>query len=213
MADPAFTELVQRIRKHFTQGTLTRDGPDAAPIGRTRYRFRTTGELRLASSAWAAVVNATPQARAGRDRRLKAKGGQLAPAPSSLVPKWFDKRHIPGAGRHRRCMRRSAVIARALSGAYRSTAFGLHAARIARQVEACAKEDIPPLAAAGLAGSTRRSWMRCCATGCELSDAWLAQHAGVDARLSPGLSDEEIRQPARGWNASPSGIRSARRQD
>ena len=28
------------------------------------------------------------------------------------------------------------------------TAFGLHAARIAAQVEACAKEDIPPLAAA-----------------------------------------------------------------
>jgi hypothetical protein len=47
-------------------------------------------------------------------------------------------------------LRRSLLIARELYLAHSGfeTAFGLHAACIGAQVEACAKEDIPPLAAA-----------------------------------------------------------------
>ena len=47
-------------------------------------------------------------------------------------------------------MRRSLLIARELYLAHSGfeTAFGLHAACIGAQIEACAREDIPPLAAA-----------------------------------------------------------------
>ena len=47
-------------------------------------------------------------------------------------------------------LRRSLLIARELYLAHSGfeTAFGLHAACIGAQIEACAREDIPPLAAA-----------------------------------------------------------------
>ena len=66
------------------------------------------------------------------------------------MPKWFDKRPHLSPEQTVAELRRSLVIARELylAGSGFETAFGLHARRIAAQVEACAKEDIPPLAAA-----------------------------------------------------------------
>ena len=67
-----------------------------------------------------------------------------------LVPKWFDKRPHLSPAQTVDELRRSLEIARELYLARTGfrTAFGLHAACIGAQVEACAKEDIPPLAAA-----------------------------------------------------------------
>ena len=67
---------------------------------------------------------------------------------------------------------------------------------IARQVEACAKEDIPPLAAAYGPAEIDKAILDALlrAAGANFFDGMAENIAGVDARLSPGLSDEEIRR-------------------
>jgi hypothetical protein len=95
------------------------------------------------------VINATPQAFVRVEIEVEGKGTSVGASAELLVAKWFDKRpHL-----RRKTVAELAALAddraRALSGAFGfKTAFGLHAACIAAQVEACAKEDIPPLAAA-----------------------------------------------------------------
>ena len=82
-----------------------------------------------------------------------------------LVPKWFDKRPQLSPEETVDELRRSLLIARELYLRVHGfeTAFALHAGCLAAQVEACAKEDIPPLAPPlGRRRSTRQSWMRCC---------------------------------------------------
>jgi len=86
-------------------------------------------------------------------------------------------------------------------GLYRSssgfeTAFGLHASRIAAQVEACAAQDIPPLAAifgpAEIDKATLDALLRATAKN---FFAGMAQNiAGVDARLSPDLGNDDVAQ-------------------
>ena len=95
-------------------------------------------------------------------------------------------------------MRRSLLIARELYLAHSGfeTAFGLHAACIGAQVEACAREDIPPLAAAyGPAEIDKAildALLRC--TGTNFFDGMAANIAGVDARLSRDLGDADVSQ-------------------
>ncbi len=81
---------------------------------------------------------------------VEGKGASVGASAEMLVPKWFDKRPHLSPEETVEELRRSLLIARELYLAHRGfdTAFGLHAACIAAQVEACAKEDIPPLAAA-----------------------------------------------------------------
>ena len=95
-------------------------------------------------------------------------------------------------------MRRSLLIARELYLAHSGfeTAFGLHAACIGAQIEACAREDIPPLAAAyGPAEIDKAildALLRC--TGANFFDGMAANIAGVDARLSRDLADADVSQ-------------------
>jgi len=74
------------------------------------------------------------------------------------------------------------------------TAFGLHATRLAAQVEACAKEDIPPLAAAyGPAEIDKAivdALLRC--VGVNFFDGMAANIADIDATLASDLRDEDI---------------------
>ena len=83
--------------------------------------------------------------------RLKARGSgdrrQRRIAGAKMVRQAAAS--VAGGNRRRSCGARS-LIARELYLAHAGfeTAFGLHAACIGAQVEACAKEDIPPLAAA-----------------------------------------------------------------
>src|SRR4029077_4442863 len=70
----------------------------------------------------------------------------------------------------------------------------LHAACIGAQVEACAREDIPPLAAAyGPAEIDKAildALLRC--VGMNFFDGMAGNIGGIDARLSRDLNDEEV---------------------
>jgi hypothetical protein len=115
-----------------------------------------------------------------------------------LVPKWFDKRPELSPEETVAELRRSLLIARELylgrSGF--ETAFGLHASCIAAQVEACAGEDIPPLAAAygpaEIDKAVLDALLRC--VGVNFFDGMAQNIAGIDARLSPDLRDDDIAQ-------------------
>ena len=146
----------------------------------------------------AVVINAAAQLFVRAEIEVEGKGTSVGASAELLVPKWFDKR--PGLSPEQTVveLRRSLAIARGLYLAGRGfeTAFGLHASRLAAQVEACAKEDIPPLAAAfGPAEIDKAildALLRC--TGANFFDGMADNIAGVDARLSPELRDDDIVQ-------------------
>jgi hypothetical protein len=144
----------------------------------------------------AVVINATPQAFVRVEIEVEGKGRATGASAEFLVPKWFDKRpHLsPEATVDE--LRRSLLIARDIYLAHSSfeTAFGLHATCIGAQIEACAREDIPPLAAAyGPAEIDKAildALLRC--AGVSFFDGMAENIAGVDARLSRDLGDEDI---------------------
>ncbi len=74
------------------------------------------------------------------------------------------------------------------------TAFGLHGRRIAAQVAACAREDIPPLAAAfgpaEIDKAVLDALLRC--LGVTFFDGMARNIAGIDASLTPDLRDDDI---------------------
>ena len=80
---------------------------------------------------------------------MKAKGGATGATAEFLVAKWFDKRPHLSPQETIAELRRALLIARELYLAHSGfeTAFGVHAACIGAQIEACAREDIPALAA------------------------------------------------------------------
>src|SRR5260221_11715081 len=97
----------------------------------------------------AVVINDTPQMFVRVEIEVEGKGTFVGASAELLVPKWFDKRPQLSPEETVEELRRSLTIARELYLAHKGfdTAFGLHAACIAAQVDACAGEDIPPLAA------------------------------------------------------------------
>ena len=110
----------------------------------------------------------------------------------------------------------AADRARALSGASGfDTAFGLHAACIGAQVEACAREDIPPLAAAyGPAEIDKAildALLRCAGRqflrrhGATISPASMRGCRAISAMTT----SRSFWQAASGWSASRSGTPSA----
>lgn len=108
-----------------------------------------------------------------------------------LVPKWFDKRPDRTAERTADDLRRSLLIARELYLADEGydTAFGLHAQRYAAQRDACAREDIPPLAAAFGPAEIDKAIVDAMlrGTGRNIFDGLRDNIAGIDARLTPDL--------------------------
>jgi hypothetical protein len=146
----------------------------------------------------AVVVNAAPQAFVHVEIEVEGKGISVGASAELLVPKWFDKRPHLAPEQTVAELRRSLAIARELylTGSGFETTFGLHAARIAAQIEACAREDIPPLAAAyGPAEIDKAildALLRC--IGVNFFDGMARNVAGVDASLSPDLRDDDIDQ-------------------
>src|SRR5260370_12080326 len=140
----------------------------------------------------AVTINATPQAFVRVEIEVEGKG--VAPGASAefLVPKWFDKRPHLAPEETVEELRRSLLIARELYLGRNGfeTAFGLHAACIGAQVEACAREDIPPLAAAyGPAEIDKAildALLRC--AGGNFFDGMAENFTGIDARLSADFS-------------------------
>lgn len=144
----------------------------------------------------AVVINATPQAFVRVDIEVEGKDVATGASAEFLVAKWFDKRPHLSPEETVTELRRSLLIARELYLAHSGfeTAFGLHAAIIGAQIEACAREDIPPLAAAyGPAEIDKAildALLRC--TEASFFDAMKANIAGVDARLSPDISGRDV---------------------
>jgi hypothetical protein len=144
----------------------------------------------------AVVINATPQAFVRVEIEVEGKGRATGASAEFLVPKWFDKRPHLSPEETVTELRRSLLIARDIYLAHSAfeTAFGLHAACIGAQIEACAREDIPPLAAAyGPAEIDKAildALLRC--ADVDFFDGMAGNIAGVNARLSRDLDDGEV---------------------
>ena len=144
----------------------------------------------------AVTVNAARQVFVRVEIEVEGKGRATGASAEMLAPKWFDKRPHLTPDQTVDDLRRSLAIARELYLASRDfdTAFGLHAACIGTQVEACAKLDIPPLAAifgpAEIDKAILDALLRC--VGTNFFDGMAANIAGIDARLSPDLRDDDV---------------------
>src|SRR6202048_3696914 len=144
----------------------------------------------------AVVINDTPQMFVRVEIEVEGEGTSSGASAELLVPKWFDKRPQLSPDETVEELRRSLVIARDLylSGSSFETAFGVHARRIAAQVEGGAREDIPPLAAAYGPAEIDKAVLDAllCALGVNFFDGMAQNIAGIDARLSPDLRDDDI---------------------
>jgi hypothetical protein len=144
----------------------------------------------------AVVINATPQMFARVEIEVEGKGKAVGATAEFLVAKWFDKRPHLAPQETITELRRALLIARELYLAHSGfeTAFGLHAVCIGPQVEACAREDIPPLAAAYGPAEIDKAILDALlrATGTNFFDGMAGNIAGLDARLSCDLADEDI---------------------
>jgi hypothetical protein len=144
----------------------------------------------------AVVVNATPQAFVRVEIEVEGRGVFTGASAELLVPKWFDKRPQLAPDQTVDELRRSLLIARGLYLGHRNfeTAFGLHAACIGAQLDACAAEDIPALAAgygpAEIDKAVLDALLR--SAGANFFDGMADNIAGIDARLSPDLGGGDI---------------------
>jgi hypothetical protein len=146
----------------------------------------------------AVVVNAAPQAFVRVEIEIEGKGVSTGASAEMLVPKWFDKRAHLSTDQTVGELRRALAIARDLYLAHSGfdTAFGLHARCIAAQIEACAKEDIPPLAAAYGPAEIDKAVLDALlrGMGVDFFAGMVGNIAGIDARLSPDLANRDIVQ-------------------
>jgi hypothetical protein len=144
----------------------------------------------------AVVINAAPQMFVRVEIEVEGKGASVGASAEMLVPKWFDKRAHLSPDETVTELRRSLLIAREFYLAHSGfeTAFGLHAQCIAAQVAACAKEDIPPLAAAYGPAEIDKAILDALlrSAGVNFFDGMIGNIAGIGARLSPDLADGDI---------------------
>jgi hypothetical protein len=144
----------------------------------------------------AVVVEAASQVFVRAEIEIEGKGRSVGASAEMMVPKWFDKRASLSPEQTVDELRRSLVTASQLylTSSGFDTAFGHHASRIAMQIEACAKEDIPPLAAifgpAEINKAVLDALLR--GAGANFFDGMAANIAGIDARMSPDLANEDI---------------------
>jgi hypothetical protein len=146
----------------------------------------------------AVVIKSASQAFVRVEIEVEGKGSSVGASAEMLVPKWFDKRAHLSPEQTVAELRRSLGIARDLYLNHQGfeTAFGLHARCISAQVEACTKEDIPPLAAAYGPAEIDKAILDALlrSAGVNFFDGMAGNIAGIDARLSPDLQDEDITQ-------------------
>lgn len=149
----------------------------------------------------AMTISATPQlfvrVEIEVEGKGKGKGSAVGASAELLVPKWFDKRPELSPAHTVDGLRRSLEIARGLYLARTGylSAFDLHASCIGAQVATCAKKNIPALAAAYGPAEIDRAILDALLRAAETSffDGMAANIAGIDARLSPDLSERDIR--------------------
>jgi hypothetical protein len=146
----------------------------------------------------AVVINDAPQMFVRVEIEVEGKGISVGAGAEMLVPKWFDKRAHLAPEETVAELRRSLLIARDLylSRSGFETAFGLHVRRITAQVDACAQEDIPPLAAAYGPAEIDKAILDALLRGfgANFFDGMDGNIAGIDASLSPDLGNDDIAQ-------------------
>jgi hypothetical protein len=144
----------------------------------------------------AVVINAATQVFVRAEIEVEGRSNSVGASAELMAPKWFDKRPHLTPPQTVDELRRALAIARELylSRPGFETAFGLHASRIAAHVEACAKEDIPPLAAAFGPAEIDKAILDALlrALGVNFFDGMVGNIAGVDATLSPDLETDDI---------------------
>jgi len=146
----------------------------------------------------AVTIDAAAQAFVRVEIEVEGKGTSIGASAELMAPKWFDKRPQFSPAQTVEQLRRSLMIARGLylAGSSFETAFGLHALRIAAQVEACAKQDIPQLAAAFGPAEIDKAILDALlrGLGTNFFDGMAENVAGIDARLSPDLGHDDAGQ-------------------
>ena len=144
------------------------------------------------------VITSSVQVFVRAEIEIEGKGTSIGASAEMMASKWFDKRAHLSPQQTIDGLRRALAIARGLYLARSGfdTAFGHHAAIIAAQVEACAKEDIPPLAAGFGPAEIDKAILDALLRGLGVNffDGMAANVAGIDARLSPDLGDDAIAQ-------------------
>ena len=144
----------------------------------------------------AVTINASTQIFVRVEIEIEGKGTSVGAAAELLAPKWFDKRPHLSSEETAAELRRSLQIARDLYLTRNGfeDAFDLHAVRVDAQVAACAKQDIPPLAAAYGPAEIDKAVLDALLRAINLNffDGMAANVAGVDAGLTPDLSNDEI---------------------
>ncbi|KRP99019.1 hypothetical protein AOQ72_14540 [Bradyrhizobium yuanmingense] len=145
----------------------------------------------------AITINATPQLFVRAEIEVEGRGVAVGASAELLVPKWFDKRPELSPVQTVDGLRRSLEIARGLYLARTGfqTAFDLHSWSIGAQVATCAKENIPALAAAYGPAEIDKAILDALLRGAEANffDGMAGNIAGIDARLSPDMSERDIR--------------------
>jgi len=148
------------------------------------------------------VITASVQVFVRAEIEVEGNGTTIGAGAEMMASKWFDKRAHLSPQQTVDGLRRALAIARELYLARSGfdTAFGHHAAVIAAQVEACASEDIPPLAAGFGPAEIDKAILDALLRGLGVSffDGMVQNIAGIDARLSPDLGEADIAQFLRG---------------
>src|SRR3569832_1010436 len=144
----------------------------------------------------AVTLNATPQLFVRVEIEVEGGGTAVGASAELLVPKWFDKRPELSPAQTVDELRRSLHIARGLYLARTGflTPFDLHASCIGPQIATCAKESIPPLAAAYGPAEIDKAILDALLRASEtyFFDGMAANIAGIDARLAPDLEDADL---------------------
>lgn len=144
----------------------------------------------------AVTVESAPQLFVHTDVEVEGYGPSTGATAELIVPKWFNKDPHLSTGETIEQLRQSVSIARDLylSEPSFDTAFGVHAARIAKHVSRCAAAGMPPLAAcfgpAEIDKAIVDALLR--AVGLDVFSGLRANIIGLDARLSPDLDNDDI---------------------
>lgn len=142
------------------------------------------------------TVHAAPQAFVRVELEVEGRGVFVGASAELMVPKWFDKRPHLDIGDTVNELRQSLATAKDLYRAQSGfiTAFGLHAACINAQMQACAEADIPPLAAgfgpAEIDKAVLDALLR--GLGTDVFTGMKANVAGLTPRLAPDLGGHDI---------------------
>eukprot|EP01035_Chromulina_nebulosa_P031932 gene31932-42605_t len=144
----------------------------------------------------AVTVNAAPKAFVRVELEVEGRGVFVGASAELMVPKWFDKRPHLAIGDTVDELRQSLRIARDLYLAQSGliTAFALHSGAIGEQVAACAKADIPALAAGFGPAEIDKAVLDALLRGLQLDvfTGMAANVAGLDCRLAPDVGPDDI---------------------